>query len=151
MLWLLQKNCLCRNLLIIPWCEALLSQALDDDNEGVEISDSSNWSVKRIELLKESLEEYRTKVLEPGYSSNTIVSECWSTLSEQILLSCPYLSSIEDLLHATTHVNLLLLLDKEGKSHYCVINQLVNCCFVEMESKIDNFTIANTAVRLNIY
>lgn len=95
-----RKGCDCGNCLSVPW-KLPVGLNEDTDEPTDDLFDDASLSSEKMELLKERLDEYRHEIYEPDYGITPDSLSFWENVEYQILISCDFILSIDDLIHET--------------------------------------------------
>eukprot|EP00795_Rhopilema_esculentum_P007200 gene7200-12870_t len=100
-------TCECLECFLAPWAKEKITESGDIEMEDVSES-LHKWSPEKLSLLEKSLQEYYIEVFQLDRGFTDVISEFWSIITDQILLSCSVVNTIDDLL-TETHITDLAL------------------------------------------
>lgn len=93
-------KCDCGSCMVPPWKNLSGEIGTNDQEIDMELGDDI-FTDEKLSLLKCSLEEYREEVYEVDRGARAMNISAWKKMVDQILISSPYIFSIDDLLTET--------------------------------------------------
>ena len=95
-----RMKCACGSCVVPPWNSLSGGIGTNDQEFDMEL-DEDIFTDEKLSLLRCSLDEYREEVYEVDTGARAVNISSWKKMVDQILISCPYIFSIDDLLTET--------------------------------------------------